>query len=391
MQIDQYFLRLTGKLVDVIFFSRPRIFGVGYVAYLMWIASFSMNIIRDYLLGFHPTICISSYRLTFSCLDSYIGGMLIFCLLIAWVGSAIIPSIEHTSSPIKSRKIYLKLHQTLRILIKDAIEFPNLSRRLFILGLLIVNVMIIAWIQLLFQHDPAILFLMVQISTGSNEFVLLIALIQVVSIALAIIFWNAVAVIFIHIMYVYYWFLNTLDGSIRGKIEGLDKLALSEFFMKVINNDRPGLYFTNIWQKFQSPVEDLMNIFKRIAIALILSIVLPYTADLLTGQASLSAGTISGTFIGLGLSIPTLYIIHTMIRYGQSLKRLMIVELEDIKVKGILQNDKRVEHIAQEIEYLIERFGYPLMSTRDLIESIIAFVSLIATILAVIIDVIIRT
>lgn len=392
MRTCQPFLQYADRLVDQIFLKEPRILGVGYVAYLLWILGQLSNLIRDYMLGFQVALCIYTYRPELSCLDFYIGGASILCFFTAWLGSVIIPDIKRTNSypPAEPRNIYFKLKQITDLLVKNPKKFPYLSCKLLVFGLLIVNFLISAWIWLLFKHDPAMFLIVEKSSMGINERLILAIIAQTVSLASAVVFWNAAAIIFLHIIYSYYCFLSILNRSIKGEMVGLGRLALTELFMKIVDSDKPGLHFTIIWHQLQSPMDDLMNVLKRVIIAIIVSITIPYMSDILTGQTSVSAGTISGMFIGLGLSIPTLYLVHAVVRFGQLLRRLMIVELEDIKVEGTMRNDERVKYVAQEIEYLIERFGHPLVNTRDLIELLVAIVSLITVILTAVMNILTR-
>jgi len=75
-----------------------------------------------------------------------------------------------------------------------------------------------------------------------------------------------------------------------------------------------------------------------------------------------------------------------ILRSGSILKSLISVELEDVKIKGLLQGDERLESVAEEIKVLLSTLGSPLINLRGLIELFVASVTLLTTIITILLN-----
>ncbi|MEM4889900.1 MAG: hypothetical protein QXJ64_10740 [Thermosphaera sp.] len=375
---------IAESVVDVVFLGRFRVFNVGIIAYSLWIISYVFMWLRDVLLGMPQYACFF-FNSNVVCIPIYLGGILVFIFFIAWAGSSIVPIIDYVSATPKYRLVYGIVYETTSILIKHKTSFPKLSRRVLVSGLLTLNGLISVWLWILYNYDPAFIATRTLVSASAVRGALVI-LLHFLNLTPMILFWNAAAIVFLHILYAYYWFLHTLINSMRREVETMDSLSLSELFEKVIYSERPGLLFMKYWQQLHKPMEYLLKIIKRIIVALISAIIIPYIGDILTGQSSLSVGTISGIFIGIGLSVPLVYLTMVILRNGSILKNLISVELEDVKIKGLLQGDERLESVAEEIKALLSTLGSPLIELRDLIELVVAIVTLLTTIITILLN-----
>lgn len=377
---DSLFLSFANSPLNKIILAKPRIFNVGYPAYLIWILHYTAIILRDYFLGVLSTECVvSPLSPQYTCLWVHLVLLLVIIISISWLGSSLVSKIEYQDG---ERRIYREAHSVLVSLIRDAPSLPKLSAKLLLAGLGFINTLISIWIWLKYQTDLPSLNLIKLLSrnTLGNLNILVLDILAVASVTL---FWNAVTILFIHIIYIYYWILSNISRAIKMEIEGRDKLRLDEIFNDIITSERPALAYLSFRGKLLMLTENLTGILKKALLLMILAILLPYLLDMATGQSTLSFGVISGAFIGLGLSIPTIYVVYVIKKWSNLLHQAISIELKDLKIRSKANGKSDLIDVITEIEYLVRELGSPLMQSRDLWETIAALVSLIAAIIGV--------
>lgn len=377
-------MRVADSLIDKVFLNRVRLFNVGIVAYLLWISFIMFNWLRDFLLGNELRLCITQINGSV-CIPIYIGVIIVLSTFIAWVGSAVVPLMDYVSTANKSRRLYYNIYQTMSLLVRDKPNILELDNRFLIAGLVTLNSLIAVWLWVLDSYDPAFISLKQTLLIDHSRGMLAM-LFNALALSTMILFWNACCVVFLNIIYAYQWFLRSLSRSLKREIESMDALSLEVLIEEIVNSERPGLLFLNYWLKLHKPLEDVATILKRIIVTIISAILIPYMLDILTGQRGLGVGTVSGIFIGIGLSIPTIYLSAVFARYSGLLKSLMEVELKDIRVRALVQGNERLQSVAEEIEALLNSMGSPLINMRELLELIVAIASLLATIITVLLS-----
>lgn len=110
------------------------------------------------------------------------------------------------------------------------------------------------------------------------------------------------------------------------EIDGLDALRLDEIFNDIMTNKRPALAFLSFRGKLLKSTEDLTGILKKALILMILAILLPYLLEVVMGRNALSFGTVSGALIGLGLSIPAIYVVYVIKKWNNLLHQAISIE-----------------------------------------------------------------
>lgn len=154
---------------------------------------------------------------------------------IAWLGSLLVPKVEYLYD---ERRVYKDVYFISMFLIRDISRPRKLSARMLLMALGIINILLFISMWLKYEIDLPTVTIIRLVSTNiiGNLDVLIIDIITVV---IPVLFWNATTILFVHIIYAHYWVLSNMSRAIKDEMEGLEALKLDEIFNNLITSKRP--------------------------------------------------------------------------------------------------------------------------------------------------------
>ena len=360
--------RIVNYLIDYFVTIEPRFFGVGYRLYLVPVLAVIAVIFRDCFLG-----------VFFDNIYFYVSSLTGFLLGIVVVGPSIGPLLVRINSG--ERVIVKRVENTFNIILVEKNYVSKSLVGVFIVLILILSTVIGIWLYYKPIYD---IYFIDELSLVSKRLMIgyVTLTLDIIATGLFSLFWLVVGCSLAYIVHVYHWSLKTLSEALRREVSGENVLSIDKLLLDMISSKgKKALSFLIFKRRLSKIVDYIYPLMKKL-LTVSIAIIAAAVVSNYFSKENMIYGVISAAIIGVGLLVPAIYILYSVMKWDSELRLVITVELKNLKIKAFEEDNERLAKSIIELENLSKELGRTLIRSRELWELIAAITTLMATIIA---------